>query len=233
MSYFSESHTHMPSCPPLTQLHAGQFTSHAKMGVTSWLQKILGNVERTVTGFLWAGSSVQGAFNLQGWLWFLWLHPLGWLHGLRVDLRPICASIPFLSKCLGVKNLWQHLLQERGKEINAFHWRRLEIGCLWNATLCPVFLSMLNKWLLDTMRLETTKILMVNSKSNIIPALYSEILCKASESLMGCMKDYEGGWVWNRKYNCSFTVNRINFPFWQGQWQKVCAVNSPGICSMR
>lgn len=44
MSYFSKSHTHVPSCPPLTQLWVAQFISHAKMGVTSWLQKILGNV---------------------------------------------------------------------------------------------------------------------------------------------------------------------------------------------
>jgi len=44
MSYFSQSHTHMPSCPPLTGCRVGQITSCAKMGVTYRLQKICGNV---------------------------------------------------------------------------------------------------------------------------------------------------------------------------------------------
>lgn len=64
MSYFSKSHTHMPSCPPLSQLWVGQSTcrngSDLLATENTWKRSY---VEQTVTSFLWGGSSGQGAFK--------------------------------------------------------------------------------------------------------------------------------------------------------------------------
>lgn len=76
MSYFSKSHTQMPSCPPLTRSRVGQITSHAKMGVTYWLQKIFGNaVMQSSQWQAFCGVALQFMERSDySWPWFLLLH---------------------------------------------------------------------------------------------------------------------------------------------------------------
>lgn len=104
----------MPNCPSLTQLQVRQFTSHAKMGVISWLQKILGNVvmwNRQSQAFYGVVLQFREHSNSKPGSVFCDYILQGDYMVLKVDLRPkFCLSIAFLSKCLGVKNLQQHLL---------------------------------------------------------------------------------------------------------------------------
>lgn len=104
----------MPNCPPLTQLQDRQFTSHAKMGVISWLQKILGNVvmwNRQSQAFCGVVLQFREHSNSKPGSVFCDYILQGDYMALKVDLRPkLCPTIPFLSKCMGDKNLQQHLL---------------------------------------------------------------------------------------------------------------------------
>lgn len=100
MSYFSKSHTHMPSYPPLTQLWVGQFTSHAKMGVTAWLQKMLGNVvmwnrqSQAFCGVVLQFREHSGSKAGSGFCDYIASRVITWPWGWISDL---CCVHPFLS----------------------------------------------------------------------------------------------------------------------------------------